>query len=259
MNLNEHINTKQYNQYLADLNTYYLTKNNYEIYKNKLKNNILNKHDLNIEDKKKEFSKLKFKCINCKKDGGTIFNETTDILHMTCGNISNPCKIDLKIERNKYLNLENEILFLKYKLYNIKKSILLIKLNLLFNYISEDKAVELFNEQNSELNNYQELYYQYLEKYKEIVNKNEITELIQNQEQLINDIKEFNILYKSTKKDNYLIDAHNLYINELKKLNEEIFKIKYNNSYIEKNNETGVFKLNLKKIDTNKFIYINTK
>lgn len=117
----------------------------------------------------------------------------------------------------------------------------------------------MFNEQNSELNNYQELYYKYLEKYKEIVNKNEITELIQNQQQLINDIKEFNILYESKKHDNYLIDAHNLYINELKKLNEEIFKIKYNNPYIEKNNETGVFKLNLKKLDANKFIYINTK
>lgn len=259
MELNEYINTKQYNQYLEDLHTYYSTKNNYEIYKNKLKNKILNKDELNIEDKKKEFSKLKFKCINCKQDGGTIFNEKNNILHMTCGNISKPCKIDLKIEKNKYLNLENEIIILKYKLYNIKKNILLIKLNLLFNYISEDKAIELFNENNSKINDYQEIYYKYLEKYQEIANKNELNEQLEQQQKIINDIKEFNLLYDSTKEDNYIIDAHSLYINELKKLNEEIFKIKYNNPFVEKNTENGLFTLNLKKFNSNQFIFIDKK
>ena len=263
MNLDAYKETKEYIQYLEEVKKYYTTKNNYENYKNKFKSKIFKNKELNIQEKKKEFAKLKFKCINCKKEGGTIFNETTDTLHMMCGNIAKPCNLNLKIIKKSYFNLNYEIQNLKNIIYNIKKNILVIKLNLLFNYITEDKAIELFNEQNNEFNKNKEIYYNYLEKYKQITNKPNIDNEIENRQKLINDINEFYKIYKDSKNTNYLNEAHNLYIQELKKLDEEIFKTKYKIHKIEKfidpDDDIEKNRLILKQFNNNEIIFLNKK
>ena len=49
---------------------------------------------------------------------------------------------------------------------------------------------------------------------------------------IINDINEFFTLFKQSNDENYIHDAHSLYINELIKINNEILK-KYKKFYIE--------------------------
>ena len=254
MELNNYKESKEYIQYLEDLNKYYQTKNNYENYKNKFKTQIL-KQDLTESEKKKQFSKLNFKCINCKNQGGTIFNETKNTLHMTCGNITKPCSLNLKIIKKNYINLKDELIHIKNSIYNIKKKILIIKLNVLFNYITEDKALELFNEESKQLNDYQDKYYKYIEKYNEITSKESIEDELLQRQNIINDINEFYNLFKQTNDDNYIQDAHSLYVNELIKINNNIFKKKYKAFYIEIDDDK--VRTVFQKFNENDFIFLN--
>lgn len=254
MELNNYKESKEYLQYLEDLNKYYQTKSNYDNYKNKIKAQIL-KQNLRETEKKKEFSKLNFKCINCKNQGGTIFNENKDTLHMICGNLEKPCNLNLKIKKKNYINLRDELLNIKNLIYNIKKKILIIKLNVLFNYITEEKALELFNEESKNLNNYQEKYYIYSEKYNEIVTNESIDDELSQKQNIINDINEFFTLFKQNNDENYIRDAHSLYIKELMKINDTIFKKKYKNFYIEFDDDKlrAVFQ----KFNENDLIFLN--
>ena len=56
------------------INEFYKLKNKYEIELFKKKKTILNNVTLSSKEKKIEFKKLKPKCINCKRPGGTLFS-----------------------------------------------------------------------------------------------------------------------------------------------------------------------------------------
>lgn len=256
MNLNNYQNTKEYNQYLDDLNKYYNIKNKYEEYKLRIKKQIMSKN-ISIEEKKKEYAKSKFLCINCKQSGGTIFTETNESLSVLCGNINKPCKIELNIKKKNYNNLFDEIIKTNSKIFEIKKNILKIKLDVLFNYISEDKAVELFNNNNSELNKYQEIYYKYLEKYNEITNNKNIDEYIIKKDEIITDINQYYELYYANNDNKYLKDAYNIYIKDLKQIDEKIFNTKYKYYNIEYDEENNNKQLVLKKYLFNDLLFIN--
>ena len=154
--------------------------------------------------KKQLYSKLQFKCVNCGKVGGTIFNESNQKLRAVCGNSTDPRDLNISIEKKQVDLVPKLVETSLTNINNKKREMIKMKLDFLFNYISEDKAIELFNESNSKINDYQEIYYKYLEKYKEIANKNELNEQLEQQQKIINDIKEFNLLYDSTKEDNYI-------------------------------------------------------
>ena len=174
---------------------------------------------------------------------------------MICGNISSPCNLNLKIMKKNYINLRDEILTIKKLIYNTKKKILTIKLNVLFNYITEDKALELFNEESTKLNTYQEQYYIYNEKYNEIVTNESIDDELTQKQNIINDINEFFTLFKQTNDTKYINDAHSLYINELIKINNEIFKKKYKKFYIETNDDK--IKTVFQNFNENDLIFLN--
>ena len=86
------------------LNRYYILKSKYELTINKevvklIKNKILTK-----TAKQEKFKQLKKKCIICGKEGGTIFNQEGNILIAKCGNLVNPCKLDIQLQKAKYIN-----------------------------------------------------------------------------------------------------------------------------------------------------------
>ena len=54
------------------------------------------------------FSDQKKKCILCKKDGGTLFEDKNNILSAYCG-AQSKCKLDIKIQRTKYGQIRNDI------------------------------------------------------------------------------------------------------------------------------------------------------
>ena len=92
------------------LNEYYKLKSNYENENYKNKKVIMNNKELSKREKQREFQRLKPKCINCKRVGGTLFTNTikdkdddTKIknirtLKAICGVHENPCNLKIIIE-----------------------------------------------------------------------------------------------------------------------------------------------------------------
>ena len=81
------------------VNDFYKLKRQYEdqIQKeiSKLRKNTI----LTTKEKYDKFKQIKFKCVNCGKPGGTIFNSEDSMLSARCGNIENPCNLDIKLQK----------------------------------------------------------------------------------------------------------------------------------------------------------------
>ena len=232
----ELVEESDYSKYLEELKTYYNLKKTYTKTKETAINKLINTKD-SIESKKKIFSKQKFKCINCGEYGGTIFFENNKILRATCGNTIKPCNLNLEIIKMNPVIISNELKNTNNSLINKKKQIILTKLDFLFNYIEEDKAVESFDNFKSELNTLQEKYNDLFSLYISITSNPDSQELLNQKnieiQSLITDFKEFINLFKETKETNYLKDAVFLYTSKIKSLDEYISSLKYKYNSIE--------------------------
>lgn len=225
--------------YYQELEEYYKLKNKYMLIKQKKITELAGDYGKDYDQKKQILAKYKPKCINCKQDGGTIFTESPELLRATCGNTFSPCKLDLSIERKKFTQLSQKLLSTHENLENYKKNIITTKLDFLFNYIEEEKAVEMFETLKHQLNNSQESYANLVNLYNSITNNEELKQLIQekitdlqiNKKQYSDALE----LFKSSGEISYLKSAVEIHNSKLAPLGNEIMKLKYKSSYIEKN------------------------
>jgi len=227
--------------YYKNLQDYYKLKNSYGAIKKKKINELAGTYGKDYDQKKQSFAKLKIKCINCKQDGGTLFTETSDLLRATCGNTVKPCKLDLAIKRKKFAHITEKLGLAKQDLEKYKKNIITTKLDFLFNYIEEEKAIETFELLKQQLNNSQENYINLLTLYNSITHNEELLNLIQekildfeNNKKLYTEALE---LYKSSGQVMYLKNAMEIYKTKLSLLGNELMNLKYKSSYVEKNEE----------------------
>lgn len=249
------IDNDNYKKYLEELKIFYKLKKDYTQEKQTIKKSIINLEG-SIESKKKLLAKKPNKCINCKKLGGTIFEETNKILKAKCGNIENPCNLNIEIVKFNPVSLLNEIFSINKSLKKVKKNIIITKLNFLFNYIQEDKAVELFDEYKSNFNIIQEKYNNLYYLYNSIVN-NEVELKILKEKNIeynnsINQYNDYINLYNSSNDKKYMKDAIEIYVTNIKRLDNDIMNIKYKHNYIEEGDDyefSGDIKLVQKKYD----------
>ena len=88
--------------FLEALGNFYKLKSEYDTQISRQKNKIKNNNTLTKKQKISRLKKLKFKCIKCKKEGGTIFTTNDRVVKVTCGHQARPC--DLNIELDKVIN-----------------------------------------------------------------------------------------------------------------------------------------------------------
>jgi hypothetical protein len=225
--------------YYEELEEYYKLKNKYMLLKQKKINELIGEYGKDYDQKKQILAKYKPKCVNCKQDGGTIFTELPELLRVTCGNTSSPCKLDIVIQRKKFAQVTEKLITAHKDLENYKKNIITTKLDFLFNYIEEEKAVELFETLKHQLNNSQESYNNLVNLYNSITHNEELKLLIQEK------IQDFEInkkqysdaveLFKSSGEISYLKTAVEIHNSKLSILGNELMKLKYKSSHIEKN------------------------
>tara|TARA_R110002072_G_scaffold76776_2_gene179800 strand:- start:13360 stop:14181 length:822 start_codon:yes stop_codon:yes gene_type:complete len=219
------------------LNNYYKLKNEYEKKYNAKKSKILNNNVLSIKEKKKEINSFKKKCVNCQRDGGTIFKYQDKNLIALCGVTNNPCNLNISIKKSKVINIKSLLDSLELTIENTKVDIIKVKLNFLFNYNNQEISLQLFQKYKEELENINVQYNDIFIKYMDIINneerKSKVNENLLMQNKIIEKIKLLNKEFNNTKSFFLISDIVEIYINELTKLNDILINLKYEYNSVE--------------------------
>lgn len=135
---------------------FYKMKQTYDSVIKKARKAVSKDKTLTKEQKRQKLAQMKTKCINCGKQGGTIFTVSSEVLRAQCGN-EQPCPLDLHIQKGAYENVLTTISYLREAEESTKSSIIRTKLDLLFGYSTEDEAVSQFEKLRNNLKEDQDL------------------------------------------------------------------------------------------------------
>jgi hypothetical protein len=217
-----------------NINEFYKLKSKYETEINKNKKKIINNTTLSKKEKQQEFKKLKPKCINCKRPGGTLFsiknNEKENFreLKAICGILTDPCNLNITIQVSKYELLQNLLKEIEIEIKDNKNKIINDKNQLLFGFITSETALEKFDELKDNISTYSSLLEHYLDLYLQITDnkefKIETDDSIERSYEMIKQIKESIHQFNLTNNTQFVRDAVILYTSNLKPLlNDGIF------------------------------------
>jgi hypothetical protein len=254
------------------INEFYKLKNKYEIELFKRKKTILNNVTLSSKEKKTEFKKLKPKCINCKRPGGTLFSvkffpgkDEYREFRAVCGIVSDPCNLNITVQTGKYNLLPDVLEDIEKEIQDNKKSIIDDKNRLLFGLMTTETALKNFEEIKDYISNLTSLLETYLDEYNSITdNLEKKTELKESITQSYFYIEEIKLsIKKFNEEDNvqYVRDAVNIYLNSLNPLLNKISGLKYkeNTVYFNENDNTYNLMQHQYTSQSLEFTYFNNK
>jgi len=228
------------------LNEYFKLKNKYETQIMTNKKKIMNKTFLSKHEKKTEYNKLKPKCINCKRPGGTLFTnmfipetdnaESYRELRSMCGIISDPCNLNITINLSKVELMPTLLKSIEDDIKVYKNQIIDHKNKLLFGFLNTEEALNQFESIKEYIGNITSLYEQYLESYHKIVDndekKQELNETITNSYIEIDKIKDCIVKMNETDNVQYARDAVTIYTTTLIPLLNSIRELKFNEMFV---------------------------
>lgn len=228
------------------LNDYFKLKQKYEAEIAANKKKIINNPTLSNREKRTEFMKLKPKCINCKRPGGSIFKilfnpedanfESYREYNATCGIISNPCNLKIKIRCGKTELITDILKNMEDEIKETKNQIIDDKNKLLFGYLTTEEALEKFDQSKDWISLYTSLYDDYLTNYNNIVDnedkKRELEESITNSYIQINLIKDCIKKSNETGNKSFITDAIQIYNTTLVPILSTIRNLKYNENFV---------------------------
>jgi len=219
---------------------YYKLKRNYEKNIEKNKKKIRNIGGISNNEKRRRIIKSKKKCVNCNRDGGTIFNIKNNRLQAKCGSLE-PCDLNINIDKGMYDNVINLYNKEKEIISNDKENIIKIKLNLLFGYIQEDKAVQEFELINNNMNTNLDKFNIIRLKYINLINNTDIKKNLKILNDKLNkkiiDLKILSDNFNVNKDNTNIMDSIDIYIKLIIPLLNNIREEKYQHiDYIEEYN-----------------------
>jgi len=240
-------------------NEYYKLKNKYESDFNKDKQRIIKNKGLSWKEKKSEFKQLKPKCINCKRPVGTIFsvkhlgkeNDDSRELKAICGSLTEPCNLNITINPGVTYNLINHIKELEKDNDDYKNEIIDYKNKLLFGYTTTEIAVEKFDKTKEAINDINFLLnFNYERLFAIIDNKSNNEKLNKLKEELyiyISQIKQSIKDFNTTGNVQFVRDAVEIYVNQMKPKIDELLQLKYKVNLVEYDEYDGMYHLIQKK------------
>ena len=243
------------------INEYYKLKSKYESDNAKNKSKIIRNPKLSWKEKVNEYQKLKPKCINCKRPGGTIFSTNFypekyeenkyqgefRQLKAMCGIISDPCNLNITLNVGSITSIPSLLKNLEKEIAELKNIIIDDKNKLLFGYITTEEALEKFNDVRDLVEDNTSTLQLYLDEYYKIVDNKDISaglrEDIENSYLLILEIKECMKNFNLDNNNQYVNDAVNIYTYKLKPLLEKIMKLKYKENMVWYNEDDNTYHL----------------
>ena len=128
---------------------YYRLKQGYDGKFNQEKRTILNNDRLNKKSMRAALSKITRKCVSCGKSGGTSFTQEDRLLRASCNAVSQ-CSLDMEIDIGEYEHITAAKKSFSELYEKSRTDIIKTKLNMLFGYITEEEAAEIFAVQKEE-------------------------------------------------------------------------------------------------------------
>ena len=222
---------KESPEYLEKLNQYYSIKHNYEVKKQEKINKIIKNPELSLKQKQEAYSKVKMNCMNCGRRVGTIFENNDGILSAICGDKTNPCSLNIKINTGKFVPLDELITAFQAGVDDSKTDIIMTKLDLLFGYENESTVLGIFKKIKKELMDDLESLMEYRTKFIKVIenldNKTQIKidlDLYYDKIELIkNTVDEFN----ESGQINLIKDMIVVYQDELMPVIKDLNNLKY--------------------------------
>lgn len=234
---------------------YFKLKNKYESQIMTNKKKIMNNQSLSNREKRNEYNKLKPKCIHCKRPGGTIFSNISQIendepfreLRAFCGITADPCNFNINIRLAKVEWMPDLLKTMEKDIKEYKNEIIDHKNKLLFGFLTTEDALERFENIKEYISNYTSLYEQYLESYHKIVDNSEkkqnLDQAISNSYIEIQKIKDCVTKMNETNNIQYAKDAVDIYTTTLMPLLQTIRELKYNETIVWHNDYTNTCNL----------------
>jgi len=235
------------------INDYYKLKRDYESSIDKEVKKL--DKGLSIQEKRKEFKKLKPKCIDCNRPVGTTFsiafNKEKDgrILSAVCGDKVDPCNLNINIFLGYTETYPEIIKGLENDIKKIKNEIIVDKNKLLFGFITTEQALDNFDSYSSTISEKTERLTSVLELYLNETDNTEVNETIRTLQSeiylTIGYIKDAMTSYDRTNNSQFVQDSVNIFVNQLTPKMTQLMNLKYNYNNVEL--ENGVFRLVQKK------------
>tara|TARA_B100001093_G_scaffold517461_1_gene599087 strand:- start:1496 stop:2815 length:1320 start_codon:yes stop_codon:yes gene_type:complete len=126
--------------------------------------NISRRFREDFNEKLKLKTNKNLRCVKCGQKGGNTFKVENNIFYGVC-QAANKC-FDFEIDRGVSKNIKTILKEFVDKNEKIKQEIIKIKLDILFNFISEDKGIELFSDLQEKYNKNNEIIFQITDKIK---------------------------------------------------------------------------------------------
>lgn len=146
------VNEKNMN-YLTTLDQYYKLKTKYEERVKKMKQVAYEKAETK-KQKKHAILSVKPQCIKCQRSVGTIFSRRNNRVSAICGDVVNPCKLNIQIFTGDYTPITSLLYETREGLEELKDGIIRQKLDTLFNYVGENESIELYKKELDAFNDY---------------------------------------------------------------------------------------------------------
>ena len=233
--------------FIESLDEYYRLKNKYDTVVKEKKNSILKDQTLTLKQKREKYGKTKFKCIQCSRNVNTIFAINDGTLTAICGDTSNPCTLNIKINRGKYLDIRTLMDVFQNGVDDLKDTIISVKLDLLFGYEDEKTTLNKFNTLKGELIEDLEAVAEYKTIYIGAIYNLKNKESLQSKTQLfyqyVNTIKETIKEFNETGVIHLIKDVISLYQTELKPIVANINDLTYQYRSIEYDDKQNSYRL----------------
>lgn len=232
--------------YVDALNEYYAYKHQYDTKFDEDKSAVKNTDGLTMSQKRAKIMRIKRnrKCVSCGQSGGTHFTNEDGVLRAACGNRSQPCSLRIEIVKGKFMSLEQLAESSLRTADILKDQIIKTKLDLLFNYSTEEAALRQFEKDRAALDQALGLYGEFRQKYLDVVRNAERREeadaLTAKFYAAVQDLKD--VLQKNPGGENdasFVRDAVALYVGTIEPLNQQLMETKYVYSAVERDPSLG--------------------
>jgi hypothetical protein len=229
-------------EFILAMKKYYKLKEKYEITLQKQKQKIMDT-ELSKKEKQARFKRLKIKCINCKKDGGTIFTNKNSTLKAVCGS-EEPCNLNIELFKSNCIDKQEELRLYADDLNKYKTSIIMTKLDFLFGYSSEAETLTLFEETRLDIGRITDKMFQLERDINNITNNKETQDtILLLTKVLYDDQSTLKQMYKKDKKGEVFKDMVELYCTKIKPQTKLIRELNYVYTGIDYNEDDDTYKL----------------